>query len=195
MSTLPRRVPIVFAVGAAQLLALSIASTNLAVRWDRDRLAVSAPQLHFLTGKALNRLRDGASVAYDAQLSLLALAQPAPLQRDVDRFVVSYDLWEEKFAVTRLGIPNSSASHLSAEGVETWCIESLGLWPKGVDPGQIVRMRLELRAEDPRELTLLPADSGISLSGLIEIFSRPAHTQQQRWLVESNPFRIRDFRK
>jgi len=191
----PRRVSLLLALGAAQLFALSIAATSLAVRWDRDRLAVSAPQLHFLTGKALNRLHDGASVAFDAQLSLLALAQPAPLQRDVDRFVVSYDLWEEKFAVARLGIPSSSASHLSAEGVETWCIESMGLWPKGVDPGQTVRMRLELRAEDSREQSLLPAESGISLSGLIEIFSRPARTQQQKWLVESNPFRIRDFRK
>ena len=191
----PRRFLPLAGVFAAPLLALSIAATSLAVRWDRDRLAVSAPQLHFLTGKALNRLRDGASVAFDAQLSLLALAEQAPLQRDVDRFVVSYDLWEEKFAVTRIGIPNSSASHLSAVGVETWCIGNLGLWPKGVDPGQTVRMRLELRADDSREPGPLPSESGISLSGLIEIFSRPARTQQQKWLVESNPFRIRDFRK
>ena len=191
----PGRVLPLFAAGAAPLLALSIAATSLAVRWDQDRLAVSAPQLHFLTGKALNRLRDGASVGFDAQLSLLAMAEAAPLRRDVDRFVVSYDLWEEKFAVTRLGAPRSSASHLSAEGVETWCIDSMRLWPGGVDPGQTVRMRLELRADDSRELSLMPTEPGISLSGLIEIFSRPARMQQQKWLVESNPFRIRDFRK
>ena len=43
---------------------------SLTVTWDGDDLHVAAPQLHFLAGKPLDRLKDGASVVFLTQLTL-----------------------------------------------------------------------------------------------------------------------------
>ncbi len=73
---------------------------ELQLTWDGAQLHVTAPQLHFLTGKALDRIRNGNAVAFDFQLS--AASGGSVLKRSLERFVISYDLWEERFAVTRL---------------------------------------------------------------------------------------------
>jgi hypothetical protein len=182
-------------LAAGTLLALSLSPVTLAVRWKEDGLAVSAPKLHFLSGKQLDRLHDGVSVAFDAQLSLLAPSQRTQLERAVDRFVISYDLWEEKFAVTSLRAPRRSASHLSAAAAEAWCIESMRLSPAGLSSSQPFLMSLELRAEESKEINPLLGEPGISIAGLIEIFSRPARTQQDKWQLESLPFRLQDLRR
>ena len=59
-------------------------------------------------------MRNGASVTYDMQLidSDTKVAK-LMLRRGFERFVVSYDLWEEKFSATRMRTARTSASHLS----------------------------------------------------------------------------------
>src|ERR1700674_3045664 len=79
------------------------AAESLEVKYDGDNLHVSAPGLHFLIGKPLERLKDGASVAYIAQLTLLSDDHVTEFKRRQGRFVVSYALWEEKFSVSQLG--------------------------------------------------------------------------------------------
>ena len=49
------------------------------------------------------------------------------LRRGFERFVVSYDLWEEKFSATRMRTARTSASHLSAEAAEAWCLDHLSV--------------------------------------------------------------------
>lgn len=182
-------------LAAAALFALSISPATLAVHLAPDGLAVSAPRLHFLSGKQLDRLHDGVAVAFDAQLSLLAPSNRTQIQRAIDRFVVSYDLWEEKFAVTSLRPPRHSASHLSAAAAEAWCLDSMRLTSSGLDPSQPFVVSLDLRAEESQESNPLLGQPGISIAGLIEIFSRPARTQQQKWQLESLPFRLQDLRR
>ena len=59
-------------------LFLGLSAPALRVRLDGDDLRVSAPQLNFLSGKALERLKDGNSVVFLAQVSLSAeINQPA----------------------------------------------------------------------------------------------------------------------
>ena len=84
------------------LLSLS-AADPLKVTYDGDNLHISAPSLHFLTGKPLERLKYGDVVAYVAQLELLNEARTSVVRPQKGRFVVSYALWEETFSVTRLG--------------------------------------------------------------------------------------------
>src|ERR1043165_8922885 len=69
-------------------------------RMDGDMLYIHAPNLHFLTGKPLQRLRDGREVTYIAQLSLSLDANKTILRSHPQRFIFSCDVWEpDKFQV------------------------------------------------------------------------------------------------
>ncbi|MGH9660734.1 MAG: hypothetical protein ACRD96_19450, partial [Bryobacteraceae bacterium] len=161
-------------------------SQTLLVRREGDRLRVSAPQIRFLTGKPLEHLKNGASVAFHSLVTLTLESQQA-IARLADRFVVSYDLWEEKFSATRLGPPRRSISRLSAPAAETWCLDHpLGI-PAGLGARSPFWVRLELRAEDPRETTAVVGEPGINITRLIEMFSRPPRGQQLRWTAGAGP--------
>src|ERR1051326_9168696 len=97
--------------GVAIPLSRLWASELLSVTWDGDDLHVSAPQLHFLAGKPLDRLKDGAAVVFLSQLTLTTDKFSTSLRRTPERFVFSYDLWEEKFSVTKLGPGQRTVSH------------------------------------------------------------------------------------
>ncbi len=178
---------------AVTAYALSVSSSVLAVSLQGNQLGVSAPRFHFLTGKALDRLHDGLSLGFDAQLSLLAPEAAPPLERSVDRFLVSYDVWEEKFAVTRMRDPREKASHLTASDAEAWCLGRMHLGAAHLDRMRLLMVRLEMRAEENEEAAPLLGDPGLNLASLIEIFSRPARSQQQHWQIDSVPFRVRDL--
>ncbi len=199
---LRRRHSLSYIVTAAVLLflplaayALSVSSNILTVSLTGNQLSVAAPRFHFLTGKALERLHDGLSLAFDAQLSLLAPTPEPPLERSVDRFLFSYDVWEEKFAVKRLRDPHETASHLTAADAEAWCLNRMHLDAGHVDRTRLLTVRLEMRAEENQEAAPLLGDPGLNLASLIEIFSRPARSQQQHWQLDSVPFRVRDLER
>ena len=98
---------------------------NSFLRRTGDHIRVVAPRLHFLTGKSLQRLHDGAIVPFDFQLSIAAGAKSNVVERTFERFTVSYDVWEEKFSVVRPRDFRKSASNLSANAAESWCLENL----------------------------------------------------------------------
>jgi len=180
---------------AAAVACLPLSAQTLIPRLTNDHLHVSAPQLHFLTGKLLERLHNGAPVAIALQLVLTPEGALAPAARDVARFVLSYDLWEEKFAVTRLGRPAGSVSHLTAEAAEAWCVEALSLPVAGLDPGKPFRLKLEGRLEAPREEAGLETEAGVSLARLVELFSRRSRQREERWSAQAGPVRLADLRK
>src|SRR5580692_1730714 len=75
---------------------------RLVARLDGDFLHVSAPNFSFLNGKTEERLKDGTTVAFIAQLTVST--SPNYLMADKSswaRFAVSYDIWGERFAVTK----------------------------------------------------------------------------------------------
>jgi hypothetical protein len=156
-------------------------------------IRVTAASLHFLTGQSLSRLHDGATVPFDFQLVVFtgsgtSGSQNTVVARALERFVVSYDVWDEKFSVVRVRDFHRSAMRLSAAGAESWCLENLFVPAASLPAGQPLWARLEIRTAESKEP--LPADSGINLSTLIEIFSRPSRPQQDRWSVESAPFQL-----
>ena len=185
--------------GAGAVVRAAVAAESLRVRLDTDHLLVSAPQLHFLAGRPLERLHNGASVWFDFQLSALA-ERPAAggslrvLERAIERFAVSYDLWEEKFSVSRMTSPGQSASHLASASAETWCLDHMPLPTAALAPDRPFWLRLEVRAEEVRDRPPLLAEPGINLTRLIEIFSRPSRSGQPSWLVEDGPFRLSELK-
>jgi hypothetical protein len=167
---------------------MTVSSQGLLPHEASGEIRVTAASLHFLTGQSLSRLHDGAAVPFDFQLIITSGSQNTVVARALERFVVSYDVWEEKFSVVRVRDFHRSGMRLSAAGAESWCLENLFVPAAGLPAGQPLWARLEIRTAESKEP--LPADSGISLSALIEIFSRPSRPQQDRWSVESAPFQL-----
>ena len=174
--------------------AMSVSNEELVPRRSGDYIRVIAPRLHFLTGKSLQRLHDGAIVPFDFQLSVASGAKSNVVERTFERFTVSYDVWEEKFSVVRPRDFRKSASNLSANAAESWCLENL-LARASTLGGRELWARLEIRSAEPKEPSSFPyADPGISITTLIGIFSRPPRPAQDHWAFESAAFRLADLK-
>lgn len=173
---------------------MTLSSEDLLIQPAGDELRLTAPRLHFLTGASLSHLQDGISVPFDFQVTLFSGSRETPVWRDFERFVVSYDLWEERFAISRITGTRRSVSHLQAAAAERWCFEQLSIPTAGLARDGRLWLRVEVRSEDPRDGPPIVADDqGISLASLIEVFSRPVRRQQQRWLLENGPFRLAEY--
>ncbi len=191
---------------AATLLAIFLSgfllaawAQDLLVNWQGERLHITAPQLHFLTGKPLERLRSGASVIFDFSLSLSTNSNLKLRDRSVERYAISYDLWEEKFSVKQLRTARKPSSLLSATAAEAWCVENLSVAANGVSADEPIWLRLEVRGGDAKEAPLFGprniGESGISLTSLIEIFSRPAAVTQFRVTADAGPLKLSAVRR
>jgi hypothetical protein len=181
--------------GLAAGVSRSWSGTPLDVLWEGDDLRVTAPQLHFLIGRPLDRLRDGASVVFLTQLTLATDSWATTLRRVPERFVFSYDLWEEKFSVTKLGGASRTASHLTAAAAEAWCLDNVAISTSGLVPAQSFWLRLELRAAEPKEEAAVLGEPGINLNRLIEIFSRRPRDQYPKWTAEAGPLRLGELKR
>jgi hypothetical protein len=170
-----------------------LAAQSLNPHIDRDQLHVSAPKFHFLINRALDRLRDGATVRFEFQLTARPDRLGRVFARSQEIFAISYDLWEEKFAITKLGSSPRTVSHLSPTAAEAWCIENTTL-PLSVLSGQPFWLRLEYRAEEPSSGDQ-PDNSGFTLSGLIDIFSRRTRGEQLHGSEEVGPISLEKLRK
>ena len=187
---------VVFCLGA---LSSELRAQDLAVHLDGDYLRITLPHINFLQGKPLDRLKDGASVAFLGQLTITTTPSSLnPIARSVSRFALSYDIWEEKFSVARIGqTPDarSSQSHLSAQQAENWCLDNLGIDRSQIPSDRQFYVNLDLRIEDPKDQLGIIGDPGINITRLIEIFGRPTHGAQPRVLKSSGPFRLEDLKK
>jgi hypothetical protein len=164
---------------------------NLAVSFDGDNLRVAAPGLRFLVGKPLQRLKEAATVTYLSQLTLFSDAQGTVFKRSpIERLVVSYDLWQEKFSVTIPGGGKRSLPNATAAQAESWCLENLAISATGLPPAQPFWVRFDLRTSDRRDLGALVGDRGVSLGSLIDLFSRKASAGDLSWMRHDGPFRL-----
>jgi len=164
----------------------------LRVTSDGDNLHVAAPQLHFLTGRPLTRLKNGNIVVFLSQLTLLREDRVTPIRRKPERFTVSYDLWEEKFQVG-MAVDHRSASRLSLEETETWCLENLAISALGLETQRPFWLRFELRTASEKEISEVAGDSGISIRSLIEMFSRRPGADEGHWALNAGPLRLGDL--
>jgi len=177
------------------LSAQAFGAASLTVIWDGDDLRVAAPQLHFLTGKPLERLKDGASVVFLAQLTLTTDHFASIQRRAPERFIFSYDLWEEKFSVTKLGPGQRMVSHLSSSAAEAWCLDNIAMSASGLPQDRPFWLRFELRAAEPKDEAAVIGESGVNLTRLIEIFSRRPRDQQPQWTAEAGPLLLNELKR
>ena len=171
------------------------AAERLSVTWDGDDLHVSAPQLHFLSGKPLDRLKNGSAVVFLTQLTLTTDNFTTSLRRIPERFVFSYDLWEEKFSVTKLGEGQRTVAHLSVAAAEAWCLDNVAISATGLPQDRPFWLRFELRAAEPKDEAAVIGESGLNLTRLIEIFSRRPRDQQPQWMADAGPLRLGELKR
>ena len=157
-----------------------------------DALKIRAPGFSFLKGEPLTRLKDGRSVR--VELAAMVLPAPGKSPAAVTRriFSLSYDLWEERFAVTAVDARSRSVSHLVLAAAEAWCVEQLAIPLSAL--GALGRdapfwVRLEYRVVDG-DAAPDPSDSGYTLQALIEALSRRRQTDSSQPALEAGPVRL-----
>jgi len=183
-------------VRALVLVALLAASASA---WARQSmtisttggvLAVQAPGFGFIEGEVLGRLRDGRSLRIDFELSVLSQPAGAAIAKGRQSFNLSYDLWEERFAVTRIGTPSRSVSHLKIKDSEAWCLEHLTV-PltelSRIGRSSTFWLRLEYRVPEDAGAD---SDAAFSVRSLIDAFSRKRRDGQLGKSIQAGPFRF-----
>ena len=175
----------------APLLAQSV-TVNVA----GDTLRVRAPGFTFIKGEPLARLKDGRAVQIDFALAVLPKPAGAAIAETRQGFVLSYDLWEERFAVTivdpeprpriaghfrtsrrKMRKPGASITRRwherSAVSAGTRCSGSE--WPIRCATATCARSRGRF---------------GFSLRGLIDRLSRRTNADDLRDAIDAGPFRL-----
>ena len=176
-----------------ELLALTVPNDQLFLHRVSGDVHIAAPHLHFLIGQSLQRLHDGAVVPLDFQLTIAAGSKTNVVTRALERFTISYDVWQERFSVTRLRDFHKSSLNLSANAAETWCLDNIFIPASSLPEGRELWARLEIRSVEPSPQVSGAPTPNISLATLIEIFSRNPRPQQQHWSLESLAFHLADL--
>ena len=155
-------------------------------------LKIRAPGFSFLKGEPLTRLKDGRSVRVELAAIVLPGPGKSPAATTRRIFALSYDLWEERFAVTTVEARSQSVSHMTQAAAEAWCIEQLAMPLSAL--GALGRdlpfwIRLEYRILDADGASD-QSDSGYTLQALIDLLSRRRKTESAPPGLEAGPFRL-----
>jgi hypothetical protein len=170
----------------------SVDAQTLTVRAVGDAMHVRASGLGFISGPVLDRLQDGRSVRVDFDLIVLEKPNGAVVTRGQQSFNLSFDLWEQRFAVTRIGPMPRSISHLTARAAEDWCLDNVtvpvaSLGRTGRDTPFWVRVEYRI----PERSSNAPnEDSTFTLHTLIDVLSRRREDENKAKSVEAGPFRL-----
>ena len=173
--------------------AVPSSAQTLTVDTVGEALKVRAPGFSFLKGDPLTRLKDGRSVRVELVAMVLPGPGKSPAATTRRAFALSYDLWEERFAVTTVDTRSQSVSHLAMAAAEAWCVEQLAIPVSAL--GSLGRdlpfwIRLEFRLLDG-DSPSNPEDSGYTLRALIDALSRRGKTESSPHPLEAGPFRLR----
>jgi hypothetical protein len=168
----------------------SAVAQSLSARTEGERLRVVVSGVRFLSGDALKKLHDGVPVSYIFRLSAQTSRFGSTLAKSEYRFVISYDIFEEKFQVSRLRPTARVVSHLSAAAAEATLIEAMDL-PVQPITAMPFWLRLEYEAEESTE----NGNPDVSIGGLVEIFSRTSNKEPIRGLLEKGPLRLSDLQR
>lgn len=164
-------------------------SQSLGARTDGERLRVVVEGVRFLSGDALRKLHDGVPVVYVFRLTAHSSRLGNALTKSEYRFIISYDIFEEKFQVSRVRPAPRVASHLTIAAAEAAILDVLEVPIQSIRGAVPFWLRLEYEAEESTRAD----NSAVSLEGLVEIFSRTTTKESTRGVVESGPLRLSDL--
>jgi len=175
------------------IIPVELLAQAIAVQRAGDALAVRAPTFAFLKGDPLVPLKDGRTLRVDLDLSVLPGPGGTAAAEARQVFVVSYDLWEERFAATVAGVPSRSIANRTVADVEGWCLDQLTVPLARLGPLAHDRpfwIRLTSRVIDGDGATPAGDADGFTLRGLIDALSRRRKDNVWTHAVEGGPFRL-----
>jgi hypothetical protein len=194
-SSSQRRSPGVLLLACAVLWvpAARVLTPSISVNTANGALHIRASGLTLIEAESLTRLKDGRSIRVDLELGILPSAGATAIARTRQTFVVSYDLWEERFAVTQAGEPSRSISHVSSAAAEGWCLAQLSVPLSAL--GRLAVdlpfwIRLEYRVLRGDTAASSDVDEGFTLRALIDALSRRRQADESMRAVEAGPFRL-----
>jgi len=158
-----------------------------------DVLTIRVAGFDFLTGEPIGRLKDGRSVRVELAVTVLAEAGRSPVTTSRQTFALSYDLWEERFAVRTVSGRSQSISHLSQAAAEAWCVEQLAVPLRAL--GVLGRdrpfwLRLESRVPNADAAAEPDEGGGFTLQALIDALSRRRRSDSSTRALDAGPFRL-----
>jgi hypothetical protein len=182
-------------------IATAMAAEEMILRAQGSLLNFTAPRVHYLSGRPLERMKNAAEVDYDFRVTLAARARVNTVREKAGRFRISYALWEERFKIVEV-LPNrgKTKADLTAEEAEAWCVQEMsGFDVTGIDANQQLWVRMEIWAEDEPQKSVFGKDNitedGISLNGLVEKLSPWKRKTAPRWTVEAGPITLEQLRR
>jgi len=183
-------------------MAVALGTGELILSLRDNRLELSAPKLHYLSGQPLARLHNAMEVPFAVQITLFSGSKTHVFRQIQQRCVFSFDLWEEKFAVAKLTPARQRSAHLSDRDAEQWCLNTT-FDISGLSNSEPLWAQVDVRLEDaPRNGKLLSgsvSESGVSLTNgltsLVEIFSRPPQSGTTHWSLSYDSFTLADVRR
>jgi len=172
----------------------ALASTQaLSVHSADGHLRIRAPGFTFLKGEPLARLKDGRSVRVELTLTVLPAPGATALVTVRRIFGLSYDLWEERFAVTTGESPLRTISHLTDEAAEAWCIEQTSVPLSALESlrgDASFWVRLESRILNPDAEGGADEGPSFTLQALIDALSRRRGAEAEGNATQGGPFRL-----
>jgi hypothetical protein len=172
--------------------ARGVAAQTLTVSATGDALRVQARNFAFIAGPLLNRLKEGRSVRLEFELTMFSKPEGPIVKQVVQAFTLSFDLWEERFAVSRAGSPPRSISHLRASDAENWCLENLTMSISSLGIGRDTPfwLRLVSRVQDLEPVLEEAPGDRYTLRALIDRLSRRREEADLAKSVSAGPFRL-----
>jgi len=170
-----------------------LGSQSMTMTTTGGTVRVQAPGLRFISGPTLARLKDGLTVRVEIEMRVLAgLGDATAVAQTRQTFVLSYDLWEERFAATVSGSGSRSISHLTSAAAEAWCIEQLAVPVSGLGAlrTQPFWIRLASQIIDGQNAASRE-DEGLTLRGIIDTLSRRQTNEKTSHSTEGGPFKVR----
>jgi hypothetical protein len=165
---------------------------TVTVRTVADALHVQARGFSFIEGPVLTRLKEGRSVRIDFEMTVLTKPDGPIVKQALQGFTLSFDLWEERFAVSRIGSPPKSISHLRPRDAENWCFDNLTIPVSSLGLGRDTPfwIRLAYRVQDVTPETDDAPGERYTLRGLIDRLSRRREEADLAKSVDAGPFRL-----
>jgi hypothetical protein len=166
-----------------------LGSQSMTLTTAGGAVRAQAPGFRFISGEPLARLKDGLPVRVELELSVLVRPGATAKASHKQVFVVSYDLWEERFAAAVSGTGSRSMSHLTSAAAEAWCIQQLAVPVSAL--GAFLTQRFWIRIES-RMLdgdATAREDDGLTLRGIIETLSR-RQSRDTAQSAEGGPFTV-----